>query len=533
MKNCTLHIIILFTGILFWSCANRLGLEGGLRDQQAPVMNWEDSDQNFIRNFDQDEFQLAFNEFVKVDNPNEQIVISPPLNYGLTPVSRGKKIIFRFHPDEVLLENTTYTIQFGEAIQDITESNPIQNLRYVFSTGNIIDSMQVRVMVRDLQDKSKVPDALVMLYETLSDTVIRKGRPTYFSKTDSSGLAVVENCRPGQYRIFALIDENRNYQFDLPEEKVGHIDTFINSTLDSSLVHNIFLYSEIDPPIQLATSRIDSQIIAITIGGASEYLTWRSIDSSALKSYWNRDTLFISSNPGLNSIILESEYSKPDTLSLHKIKPNANSGSRFKNLQILKQEAKIINNNMSLRLTMDNPILSIDQTKVFLFNHAGEIIKDPNLSMRIDSQFIDILHVSWNHKNKRDSFFFEPGAISTWLTESDSIIKPIRPQQAESLSNLLVDVTDLNEDTQYILELYSTSDELLQSTTIRGQSTFNWKAPGLFPKKHKLVLITDLNRNGRRDGGWFDRRQLPEPVISSEINNLRPDWDVQTTIKPR
>ena len=61
----------------------------------------------------------------------------------------------------------------------------------------------------------------------------------------------------------------------------------------------------------------------------------------------------------------------------------------------------------------------------------------------------------------------------------------------------------------------------------------NWTVPGLFPKKHKLVLITDLNENGRQDGGWFDAKQLPEPLNSIEIDNLRPDWDVEKSIKPR
>ena len=534
IRQTILYMLICFIGLISWQCANRLGLEGGLRDETPPSVNWEDSDKNFQLNFNKNEFELSFNEFVKLKNPGEQIVISPPLRYSLTPVSRGKRVIFRFHPDETLLENTTYNIQFGEAIQDITESNPADQLRFVFSTGNVIDSMHVRAIVRDQGDGSVVSDCLVMLYETLSDTVIRSGRPTYFSRTDSAGVALVQNCRPGQYRVFALTDANRNYQFDLAEERVGHIDTFINSTLDFSDLHEINLYSEIIPPIQTKVTQIDSQLVAITITGEKEYLTWRSVDSSPLQFYWNKDTLFLwNPNTFRAPFILESEYTEPDTINIAKLKLRSSNKNRFTQLILTRQEAKIIGKKMKVAIWWNNPVVNYNATNFHLFDSKGKQLDSSLVAIEVDSVTRELTHVSWNHTNKRDSFLLTPGAFISWKASNDSLLQPMRPQRAESLSNLIVEVAQIKAENQYILQLFTDNDVLLKSTIFKGVEKYKWKVEGLFPSKHQLILITDLNKNGRRDGGWFDARQLPEPQVSSDIDNLRPDWDVQTTINPR
>ena len=510
-----------------------MGLEGGLRDEIPPVVNWEDSDNNFQRNFNEGEFTLSFDEFVKVDKPGEQIVVSPPLKYSLSPISRGKKVIFRFHPEEQLLENTTYSIQFGEAIQDITESNPINNLRYVFSTGNVIDSMHVRVRLRSRLDNKAVIGALVMLYETMSDTVIRTGRPIYFSKSDSSGLALIQNCKPGEYRIIALTDENRNYQLDLPGEQIGHIDSFISSTLSDSVIHQVLMYKEIEPPIQINAVKVDSQLIALTIDGDRDYLRWRGQDGEALISSWVKDTLFLFLNQPVRNIILESDYADPDTIKLSNLFVDKSTGNRFKQLEIGQFEAKVFSKILKLRTRWKNPITTIDEQKILIFDNTGNVVDAPNISVKRDSQELDLITFEWEHNNRRDSILFLPGAVSSWRSQNDTILKPLRVFKSESLSNLIVEVSDLNAKEQYIIQLRTAKGELLQKAIIKDVESFEWNISGLFPVKHQLTLITDLNRNGSADGGWFDTRQFPEPTISREIDNLRPDWDVQTSIKPQ
>jgi hypothetical protein len=533
MKEFSTYLLIIFTGLMSWQCANRLSLEGGERDEEGPVLITDKSDENFQRNFKEREFELSFNEFVKIDKANEQIVISPLIRYNLTPTVRGKKIIFKFNEDEVLLPNTTYNIQFGEAIQDITEGNPINDLRYVFSTGRMIDSMQMRVKVLDLNDGKPVFGALVMLYETLSDTVIRKGRPTYFSKTDSSGLAVVQNCRPGDFRIFALVDENRNYQFDLAEEKIGHIDYFISSSLDEQQVYTIYLYNEIEPPYQQDVVKLDSQLYEVIIGGEIDYLYWSSEDGKPIESFIEKDTLFILTSPDILSIILSSDYSESDTIIIADITQRKNVKNRFRTIPPPKLKARYNSND---RITLDarwkNPVIDFDLQEIRVLNKQYEYILPS--AIKLESMSDDDLKTtfSWNHKEVRDTLIFLPGAVSTWFAINDTILLPMRPLKTESLSNLIVKTTGLDSTQSYVAILRSSNGELVEKTQIKGVSNHTWEIPGIFPSNHELELITDHNDNGKRDGGWFDKRQLPEPSNITKIDNLRPDWDVQVEISP-
>ena len=531
MRETCIYILILVIGCISWQCANRLSLEGGERDQQPPILNTDDSDENFQRNFSEREFELTFDEFVKINKPNEQIVISPPLQYSLTPVVRGKKIIFKFNPDEPLRENTTYNIQFGEAIQDITESNPVNNLRYVFSTGNVIDSMEVRVQVVDLNDNTPVLGAMVMLYETLSDTVIRKGRPTYFSRTDSSGQATVQNCRPGEYRVIALVDENRNYQFDLAEEKIGYIDTFIVSTLDEKIVHDVFVFSEIEPPYQLDVVKLDSQLYAIVVGGEIDYLDWSVEEPEPIETFVDKDTLYIRTPFNNDYIILSSDYSEPDTIAFNKIKLKKEAKNRFRKITPPRQVVQENNGMLTMEATWKNPIINFDENKLRLYNQAKELVQVEINTEPISDNGLKTLF-SWNHSDMRDSIIFLPGAVRTWYGTNDTILLPLKPLKAESLSNLIVASTNLDSTLTYVLILRSTNGEPLYTTQIKEKLEDEWTIPGLFPAKYNLELITDYNGNGRRDGGWFDKRQIPEPSNVVQVDNLRPDWDVQVEISP-
>ena len=527
------HIYLVLTIVLLTTiqCANRIGLEGGLIDTTPPNLNTDDSDPNFVTNFNDDKFELVFDEFVRINKPGEQIIISPPLQYNLIPIVRGKKIVFEFNSEEELLENTTYTIQFGESIQDITESNPISNLRYVFSTGNIIDSMEVLVQVRDLIDGRPVPDALVMLYETLSDTVIRTGRPIYFSKTDSSGIARVENCRPGEFRVFSLVDENKNYQFDQPEERVGHIDTFIQSSIDPEKAVSIFLYQELIPPVLLDIRRIDSLIFALTIDGDINYVELESLNNSPLRQFIDEDTLFVQTTNYQDSLVFKSDYADADTIFLAPIRQARKKNNRFGQLKVERETSFLNGKFMDFHIYWDNPILEIDADQVRILSSDSIWIKPKDLTVEIDEDERKLM-LTWKQDDERDSVLLLPGLVTSWISINDTILTELRPRRPEFLSNLIADVQGLDTTAQYILQLLSSKDELIDEILVSERSTYEWTIEQLDPSKYRLDIITDFNKNGQKDLGWFDFRQFPEPVNSLEIDNLRADWDVQVSIRP-
>jgi len=536
MKNIhRIKLLVLICALPFviWGCANKLNIEGGPADETAPLLDAEKSDNNFQTNFTGREFQLSFNEFVNLQKPGEQIVVSPPLRYALQPVQRGKKVLFRLHPDEELLENTTYTIQFGESVQDITEGNAVEDLRFVFSTGDIIDSMIVAVRVRDLMTKEPVNGALVMLYETLSDTVIRSGRPLYFSKTDSSGLAIVRNTRPSEYRVIALLDENRNYQLDLAEEQIAYIDTFVRSVAQTSTPFVLDMFREIDPPVRLDVVRMDSLTYIFTLAGETDYAEWRSVPEVDYTIFQDKDTTFIQFEEPANFMILSSPYADPDTIKFDNVSLKPKRKIRFDELNILSNQPKLENGKININIKWNNPIQAVDKSKFMGFDQDSVLMNLPELFIDSTSIGTTRLNLSWNAKGMQDSLLMLSGAVTSWYTENDTIVLSLRPSKVESLSNLTVMISELNPELNYIVRIIDASGEIVRERQVTDEASLEWKVSGLFPKKHLLELITDLNNNGRRDGGWFDLRQIPEPMIAKEISDLRPNWDVEIEIKTK
>ena len=525
-------VILLLLMLLTWQCANKLSIEGGPKDEQPPVLDLDNSDNNFQTQFQYKEFRLAFDEFVTLDKPGEQIVVSPPLQYSLTPVPRGKHVIFRFHPEEKLLDQTTYTIQFGEAIQDITEGNAIKNLRYVFSTGDHIDSMKVSVRVVNMMTNAPEADVLVMLYETMSDTMIRKGRPTYFSKTDSAGLAHVENTKPGAYRVFALRDENRNYQLDLAEEQLAHMDTMVQSEVSPATPHLVYLYKEIEPPYRQDVRRLDSLTYAFVMAGESAYVEWIFPDSVSYVSYQDKDTIFIRLNNFVDSVILDSPYEKPDTIRLTSRSFNKNARARFSTMKMDRHQSKILKHVTSVDLFFNNPISQIDGTQFRVLTKDSVLVDLKNIVVDSTAIGTDQLALSYDGRGMRDSLILFPGAVSSWYATNDTVVVPLRSRRAQSLSNLIVEAKELDPAIHYLIRVKDRDGRVIQKTVLIGEEEQNWNVKGLFPKKHVLELISDVNNNGIRDGGWFDFRQMPEAMIVKEIDNLRADWDVQIEIQP-
>ena len=214
-----------FYVLLFNSCAQVGRLTGGPEDETPPALIEEESTPSLQTNFTKQTIKLAFDEWLKLDNNYfKEVVISPPLLYNPEIKLKGKSVLFSFHEDEVLKEEATYTINFGKAIKDLTVGNVVDNLRFVFSTGPFIDSLEVKGTVIDVEEGKGVADALLMLYDNLADSVVRTERPFYFARTDKSGNFKIENVKSDTFKVVAMVDNNFNYFFDLEKEKIGFLE---------------------------------------------------------------------------------------------------------------------------------------------------------------------------------------------------------------------------------------------------------------------------------------------------------------------
>lgn len=210
--------------LLVHSCANKGYPEGGAKDTTPPKVISE-SPMSYTKNFNKKKIYIYFNEYVQLKDVNEKFIISPPQKKKPKPRLKGKYIQVDFV--DSLRANTTYSLDFADAILDNNEGNPLGFYRYVFSTGNVIDSLELSGNVVNAESGEPVLNMYVFLYENLADSVPLKEIPNYVARTDSSGFFRLTNLRDTVYRIVAVGDNNRDYKYT-PE---GEMFAFLDSTV--------------------------------------------------------------------------------------------------------------------------------------------------------------------------------------------------------------------------------------------------------------------------------------------------------------
>ena len=234
MKVKYIQRLILFLLILWISgCAKVVAPTGGPKDVAPPKILSSDPP-NQSTNFEGDKIEITFDEFIQLNDLNQNLVVSPPLEEKPEVLVKGKSLNIEF-PVE-LEDSTTYNIYFGNSVQDYNENNPIENFQYVLSTGEYIDSMSVEGKILNAFNLLPEEDVLVMLYSEFSDSVPMKNIPEYISKTDEEGFFRINNIRNEEFKIFALRDANKNYLYDLPDEQIAFSDSVVKFWMETETV---------------------------------------------------------------------------------------------------------------------------------------------------------------------------------------------------------------------------------------------------------------------------------------------------------
>ena len=204
--------------LLLVSCAKMGQPDGGWFDETPPSVIGASPADGAV-NVKQKKVNIYFDEFIKVDNPTEKVVISPPQLEAPDIKASGKRI--QVSLVDSLKPNTTYTIDFSDAISDNNEGNPLGNYTYSFSTGEVIDTMQVSGCVLEAENLEPIKGILVGLYADQADSAFKTKPMLRVSRTDSRGRFVIKGVAPGSYRIYALQDMDGNYMFSQKSEKLA------------------------------------------------------------------------------------------------------------------------------------------------------------------------------------------------------------------------------------------------------------------------------------------------------------------------
>ncbi len=255
--------VLLVIGAIAINCASRGTPDGGPRDLEAPIILRE-IPANYTTNFSGNEIRIYFDEYIKVKNLQKQLIVSPPMDTDLsvTPLGNASKYI-QIIINDTLDENTTYAFNFGQSIVDNNEENPYDYYRYVFSTGDYIDSLRVTGTILDAENRQADTFVSVMLYEidsTYTDSTVFKQKPKYITNTlDSLTLFSIDNIKAGKYKMVALKEKSPNYTYQPKTDKIGFYEGVVTVPTDSFYTITMFqevLDFNINRPRQVAGQKI-------------------------------------------------------------------------------------------------------------------------------------------------------------------------------------------------------------------------------------------------------------------------------------
>src|ERR1700752_4273641 len=207
MKRLVAYLFIasLVIGALVVSgCANIIPPAGGPRDSLPPLLVHANPPDSTTR-FPGGKIVLTFNEYVELNNSQENLIFSPIPKIEPFPEAHLRTITIRIK--DTLEPNTTYSINFGRSIRDVNEGNEMKNFTYIFSTGNYLDSLELSGRV--LMAETGKPDSslIVILHRSLDDSAVAKENPRYFTRLDSGGHFTFRNLPSGTFRVYALKTE--------------------------------------------------------------------------------------------------------------------------------------------------------------------------------------------------------------------------------------------------------------------------------------------------------------------------------------
>lgn len=561
-----LPIYLIITLSLLWGCAKQTTPTGGEKDEIPPTL-LKSNPPNRQTNFNKNEIELTFDELVQVNNPRDQIIITPAIGKKFEAEARKNRVILKLNGE--LKENTTYTIMFREAVQDITERNPAENLKLAFSTGDLIDSLSITGTVSNLLEDKPLKNITVGLVP-YSDTVnIFKHEAQWITVTNDKGEYQLDNLKAGSYLLYAFDDKNKNMLVDSRTEVFAFKAQPVQ--LDSSLSNIDLKLVQLDHrDFKLISARPIARYFNVrTTKGMAEYTATSTVDSIPITSFLeDASTVRIYNTfPQMDSLpvsfhFVDSTTNTIDTVLYIKFDARTSTKENFntkieycdflQNKSLLKAELSankpitfINTDSVYIQLDSVNRItfteediqLSPDKRKLYISkklpketdfikkptttsgptHERGETVKEREVKPRKEKEEEEktpsnnlILPRNTLISIESDSSADIKSAIKTITPENSGLITV----EVKTTESVIVQV--LNRNFKVVQESYSL------------QPRFENLPPG----EYYIRVILDKNNNQKWDAGNFFNKIEPEPVIffKSEkgipTTNLKANWEV-------
>lgn len=547
-------------------CANVVTPSGGPKDEKTPVV-LEASPANNSTNFKGKSIHLTFDEFVTLNNPSNTVLISPPMNKKPTYRTSGKTVIIRF--EEPLRPNTTYSINFGDAIKDLHEGNVFSGYTFNFSTGEKIDSLSLNGKVTSASTLKPMEGMIVGLYSPDNDTITidslpYRVKPDYITITDKNGNFKFSGLADKEYLIFALKDNNSNLIYDLPNEEIAfysdlvkpyfvdyHIvkDTTSNdsvpqlkqdkhpsyelfSFVQEDSIQKIFKKELVEDGLLRFVFRYPAQNVDIqpveALPDTFDILPVYTTRKDTVLWYFTptKDSLWISINDGVN-ISDTTHYSLKPRKSVTRRRRNQEETTTTKRLTIKNNlKGNKLKPYQPLIFSFNEPITALNEhdTTIFIAD-KDTIINDLHFVKEDEYGFRFRLEKELEPEKKYqilipDSTFFGFRGYT-----NDTIKTSFVVQEESAFGNIYLTVDVPEGVPQVIIELMTEQGKTIdkQILTKSQDLAFEFLDPG----KYKLKATIDLDANGEWSPGNFAKRQQPEKIVFyNGILEVRANWDI-------
>lgn len=521
---------------------------GGEKDEDPPLLtNMKPSNESI--NIKPSTIELEFNEYIKLDNANKQIIVTPRINKDeMVATAIKNKVIIKLNQE--LEDSTTYVFNFQKSIQDITEGNPAENLKLVFSTGNEIDSLKFsgRVSYIFPQKDKFIKDVLIGLYEKNDTTDVLTAPPYYIAAADTAGRFEITNIKAGQYRAYAWHDSNNTLKAEDKSEAYAFLGDTLNISDDINNVQFLLSKADLsDLKINRASTTGENYDVVLSKNPVSIQVDHKDFGNELFYRKNEKTLRFYHTSLRNDSIqialnLRDSVGFEVDTLIYltfeesdrrkEALETTTNTGTNF-----LKQIQAEFNFNKPIKeIKYDSLFVKFDSASIIPIDPKWVYLPDSSLftKIKIDIPIPDTISNSTFQIYASDSTFFD---IEDKFNEKkiEANYKKLNPETL--VTELLVTIdTDIKP---LIVELLDKSGKIYKTAYLTDTNIHSFR--DLEPATYQLRIIVDQNNNKRWDPSnmkvnrqaekvWYYTN--PEDPKSYDIP-LKAGWTNEITVVPR
>ncbi len=534
------NLILISLVFLVWSCAQILAPTGGPLDLEPPTLVSSSPAQRST-NVSDHIFRLDFNEFFSLQNPTNNILISPPLNQTPEYKIKGKSLYVSIK--DTLQKQTTYSFNFTDCIRDITENNTIKSFVYVFSTDSYIDSNSIKGKVINAETLLPEKDISVLLYKSETDTLPFTEKPFYLTKTNEAGGFEFLFLSGGSYSIYALMDKNNNMIFDPSNEAFAFSNQMVESKplaeiLEKDMVSlNLFVHQDTVQRINRTYSNTKGiQTLVFKNPSTTTEFSVINENISSKRFYYEfnatRDTvqmydLEISTDTILMQI---SENDFIDTIRFVSQQESTRRGGKRGSEEINRLKWQLYNAEhvfMHTFIEFSYPVKEILKSNFYVIKDEtdtllGNLILNDSLPRRVT--------VNFEKKSNSKYSISIPDSVVIGYNGffNDTINQQITVREEADYGHFSAKIM-YTKNVPIIVQLLNEQGKLIDTSIISSSEVLVFR--NKLPQNYRMTFIFDINHNGKWDTGNFFVRRQPEPkYIFEKSFSVKANWDIEETI---